>query len=126
MDKSESPIVVWFDTNAYNTEGQMTRELLQETLGNLMVFTDKNEYKRFLGRDLKIKRLVLIISGQLGKEIVPIIHNLTSILSIYVYCKDKKAHEEWTKQYTKVNNLSSYCSFHVSNFYIGSSCHYNT
>lgn len=103
---SESPVVVWFDTNAYKEENQKTRESLEATIGNLMVLDDKAGFNRLLGRDAKIKRLVLIISGQLGKEFISSIHHFTSILSIYVFCVDKKSNEEWAKEYTKVKNLS--------------------
>jgi hypothetical protein len=81
-NNSESPIIVWFDTNAYEEGNRVTRELLQATIGSLMIFNDKVECKRLFGRDLNIKRLVLIISGQLGKEFIPLIHGYTSIVAI--------------------------------------------
>ncbi len=57
-DNSESPIIVWFDTKAFDEENKMTREFLQETIGKLMPFNNKTKYRRFFGRDLCIKRSV--------------------------------------------------------------------
>ncbi len=47
-------------------------------------------------------RLILIVSGQLGRKLVPQIHHLRQLSSIYVFCMDKQANERWTRQFTKV------------------------
>jgi hypothetical protein len=44
--------------------------------------------------DVTIDKLFLITSDQLGKEIVPIIHDLPQILYIYIFCID--IYEHWT------------------------------
>ncbi|CAF1482233.1 unnamed protein product, partial [Rotaria sp. Silwood1] len=44
----------------------------------------------------------MIVSGQLGRIIVPTIHEVRQAVSIYVYCMNKKAHQEWTQSFSKV------------------------
>ncbi|CAF3749135.1 unnamed protein product [Rotaria sp. Silwood1] len=44
----------------------------------------------------------MVVSGQLGRKIVPTIHSLRQVISIYVYCFDKKRNEEWACKYAKV------------------------
>ncbi|CAF1071152.1 unnamed protein product [Rotaria sordida] len=44
----------------------------------------------------------MIVSGQLGKEIVPSIHNLRQVMSIYVYCMNKAINEQWASRFVKV------------------------
>ncbi|CAF1353988.1 unnamed protein product [Rotaria sordida] len=44
----------------------------------------------------------MIVSGRLGREIVPSIHELRQVISIYVYCMDKKSHEQWACNFEKV------------------------
>ncbi|CAF3158929.1 unnamed protein product [Rotaria sp. Silwood2] len=44
----------------------------------------------------------MVVSGQLGREIVPSIHNLRQVISIYVYCFDKKRNEQWACKHAKV------------------------
>jgi hypothetical protein len=51
----------------------------------------------------KDDRIVLIISGRFGEILVPRIHSLRQVSSIYVYCKDKKRNEPWANQFKKVN-----------------------
>ncbi|CAF1143075.1 unnamed protein product [Rotaria sp. Silwood1] len=44
----------------------------------------------------------MIVSGQLGKEIVPSVHNLQQVVSIYVYCMNKEINEQWSSRFSKV------------------------
>ncbi|CAF3985218.1 unnamed protein product [Rotaria sp. Silwood1] len=47
----------------------------------------------------------MIVSGQLGKEIVPSVHNLQQVISIYVYCMNKEINEQWASRFTKVKAI---------------------
>ncbi|CAF3810032.1 unnamed protein product [Rotaria sp. Silwood1] len=47
----------------------------------------------------------MIVSGQLGREIIPSIHELQQVISIYVYCIDKKGHEQWARNFAKVKAI---------------------
>ncbi|CAF3717048.1 unnamed protein product [Rotaria sp. Silwood1] len=44
----------------------------------------------------------MIVSGRLGREIVPSIHQLQQIILIYVYCSDKESHKAWADKFSKV------------------------
>ncbi|CAF1184666.1 unnamed protein product [Rotaria sordida] len=44
----------------------------------------------------------MIVSGQLGKEIVPSVHNFRQVMSIYVYCINKAINEQWASRFVKV------------------------
>ncbi|CAF4869195.1 unnamed protein product, partial [Rotaria sp. Silwood2] len=44
----------------------------------------------------------MIVSGQLGKEIVPAVQNLQQVTSIYVYCMNKEINEQWANRFAKV------------------------
>ncbi|CAF1143683.1 unnamed protein product [Rotaria sp. Silwood1] len=44
----------------------------------------------------------MIVSGRLGQDIVPSIHELRQVISIYVYCMDKSRHEQWARNFAKV------------------------
>ena len=45
----------------------------------------------------------LICSSSLGQIIVPQIHALENIQSIYMYCRDKQYRKQWSEDYTKVS-----------------------
>ncbi|CAF1659939.1 unnamed protein product, partial [Didymodactylos carnosus] len=46
------------------------------------------------------EKIVLIVSGTYGRELVPCLHDLTQLNCIYVYCADNAHNEEWSKNYT--------------------------
>jgi hypothetical protein len=68
----------------------------------LKKFEDVRECQQYIEQRSNSDRLILIVSGQLGREIVPLIDNLRQILSIYVYCIGKKSNEQWTLKFAKV------------------------
>lgn len=47
-------------------------------------------------------RLILITSGRAGRELVPKIHQLTQVASIYVFCIDENTHKKWACRFFKV------------------------
>lgn len=100
-----SKLIVWYDAHAYDDEHAPTRELLKGTLGDIFIMNDKQEWQRLIGRNCISQRLILIISGQFGCEIVPKIHESSNILSIYVYCQDKARNQAWANDYSKVNYI---------------------
>lgn len=104
-NKSQSRLTVWYDADAYKSENEETRKLLEGTLGNVLVMCDETEYNRLLSRDHSLQRLVLIISGRLSRELLPRLHHATNILAIYIYCQNKKAYEGYVREYSKVNIL---------------------
>ncbi len=67
----------------------------------LRMFTEKNECIKCIHDSLEAKKQpFLITSGQMGALIVPEIHQKLSG-KIYVFCAQRKVHEEWTRLYDK-------------------------
>ncbi|CAF1459124.1 unnamed protein product [Adineta steineri] len=44
----------------------------------------------------------MVVSGRLGREIVPLIQKVRQVISIYVYCMDEKGNKEWSRKFAKV------------------------
>ncbi|CAF5088812.1 unnamed protein product, partial [Rotaria sp. Silwood1] len=44
----------------------------------------------------------MVVSGRLGQAIVPSIHKIRQIISIYVYCIDKERNKQWAVNFPKV------------------------
>ncbi|CAF5086200.1 unnamed protein product, partial [Rotaria sp. Silwood1] len=56
-------------------------------------------------RSIEREKIVLIVSGGYGREIVPRIHDLIQVNCIYVYCYDKARHEEWSTDFSKIRSI---------------------
>ena len=115
-DNLETFSIFWLDPQVNQTEDNRNAQLkLREIINHLKTFDDQNEcHQRILSLSQE-DRLVLIVSGRCGQQLVPKIHHLRQVSSIYVYCMDKKANEQWAKDFIKIK---CYCSIERSH-----SCH---
>jgi len=98
--------IFWLDAEVNATEDNRHTQLkLREIINHLKTFDDQDEcYQRILSLSTQ-DRLILIVSGRCGRQLVPQIHHLRQVSSIYVYCMDKKANEQWAKDFIKIKSV---------------------
>jgi tetratricopeptide (TPR) repeat protein len=97
--------LIWLDAIVNDSfENIETQQRLRTFINHLKTFQNGNECKQYI-ESLPKDRFVLIVSGRLGQEIVPDIHNLRQVYSIYVYCLDKERNERWAKRYPKIKGV---------------------
>jgi hypothetical protein len=113
--------LLWLDASVNMTDDNLhARDELQSIFNQLKTFENPTECEQYIRSMLVEDRIVLIVSGQLGREIVPRIHSLEQLLSVYVYCYDQNANEQWSSQYKKVtkkNNLYNNLKGLLHNFF---------
>ncbi|CAF4319511.1 unnamed protein product, partial [Rotaria sp. Silwood2] len=107
-DKSDTNIIiemfliVWLDANVNKTkDNEETYKALRASINYLKTFDNIQEGETYI-QSIHREKIILIISGGFGMEIVGRIHDFEQINSIYIYCGDKALHEEWSKNYSKV------------------------
>jgi hypothetical protein len=107
-DNLETFGLLWLDANVDTSEeNRQAQKQLRHIINHLKIFDNQNLCQQYILSVSSQNRLILIVSGRLGQEIVPHIHHLRQISSIYVYCMDKKTNEKWAKHFTKVILSSS-------------------
>jgi len=94
--------LVWLDKDVNVKGTRNTEQRLRSIINHLKKFQDVQQCQQYIEQRSQRDRLVLIVSGHLGREIVPAIHKLRQVISIYVYCMDKKSNEQWGSNFTKV------------------------
>jgi tetratricopeptide (TPR) repeat protein len=47
----------------------------------------------------------MIISGSVGQHIVPRVHNMSQVDSIFIFCGNRKRHEQWAKEWPKIKGV---------------------
>ncbi|CAF1595707.1 unnamed protein product [Rotaria magnacalcarata] len=94
--------LIWLDANANGKETRDTEQKLRSIINNLKKFQDVKQCQKYIEERSKNDRLVMIVSGQFGREIVPSIHKLRQVISIYVYCFDKVRNKQWSDKFAKV------------------------
>jgi hypothetical protein len=94
--------LIWLDANANAMDARNTEQKLRSIINHLKKFRNVEQCQEYIEQRSQKDRLVLIVSGQLGREIVPSIHKFRQVISIYVYCMDKKRNEQWACKFKKV------------------------
>ncbi|CAF0769370.1 unnamed protein product [Rotaria sordida] len=98
----ESFVCLWLDKSVNKTEDNIdTQKELRQIINDLRTFDNSDECEKYI-RQITQEKVVLIVSGGLGRQIVPRLHDLPQFSACYIFCQDKKANEEWAKKYNKI------------------------
>ncbi|CAF1224302.1 unnamed protein product [Adineta ricciae] len=94
--------LLWLDAAIHtNTENQEAQKQLRACINHVIPFEDPNRCQRYIQTTSSQDRLVLIVSGRLGREVVPLIHQIRQLSSVYVYCMDEEGNKKWAKDFKK-------------------------
>lgn len=103
-DNLETCSLLWLDSTINNSEQNLhTQQRLQTIINHFVTFEDSTSCEDYIRSIPNHDRIIIIVSGLSGRQLVPRIHQIEQVDSIYVYCMDRKTNEKWTKNFTKVN-----------------------
>ncbi|CAF0820146.1 unnamed protein product [Rotaria sordida] len=101
----ESFACLWLDQNVNSTKDNLqTQKELRQVINHLRIFDNIDECEQYI-RQITNEKLVLIVSGSLGRQVVPQLHDLPQFSACYIFCQDQKANEQWANKYHKVNGV---------------------
>ncbi|CAF1195107.1 unnamed protein product [Adineta steineri] len=105
----ESFSLIWLNNNK-NVDIQ--REL-RSIINHIETFHDVEECKNYIDKTSENDRLVLVTNGEFGQQIIPSIHQLRQISSIYINSEDK----QWTNDTPKIKGIHAEMDELVSQIY---------
>jgi tetratricopeptide (TPR) repeat protein len=102
----QNVMLIWLDSSIDKdtTDCQNTITQLRRTVNDVNTFTDGDQCIQFI-HTITNNKACMIISGSLGQHIVPRVHNMFQVDSIFIFCGNKKRHEEWTKEWSKIEGV---------------------
>jgi len=99
----EEYVLMWSDPTVNSTEEiRKAQQSLSKNFSQLNTYESVDKCENAIRKLSTTSRVILIISGTFGKELVPRIHDLHQILTIYVFCFQRDKYIEWAKDYNKV------------------------
>lgn len=108
----ETYSLIWLDASVNDShENIEAQKQLRTSINYLVTFEDDQECLQYIESASKDDRIIFIVSGKLGQIIVPKIVQYRQLVSIYIYCMNKTANEQWVKQVNKVSYI-----FHVVDY----------
>ncbi|CAF1099350.1 unnamed protein product [Adineta steineri] len=94
--------LIWLDANVDVKDTRDTEVKLRSIINHIKKFQDIKQCQQYIEQTSQKDRLILIVNGRLGQEIVPYIHQLRQVISIYVYCMDRTSNQQWAFKFTKI------------------------
>lgn len=99
-------LVVWLDGNINENAADFQNSIakLREVSNAVVTHTNVDKCMAFINATKDIK-IFIISSGALGQTTIPMIHDLSQIEAIYIFCQDKMLCEKWAKKWSKIKGV---------------------
>jgi tetratricopeptide (TPR) repeat protein len=99
-------LLIWVDArfDRSNEDCQYTLAKLQSVVNHVKTFTEPRLCIQYL-HSIDNEKAFVISSGSLGEHLVPNIHPMPQVDTIYIFCKNKSQHEQWTKNWAKIKGV---------------------
>lgn len=100
---SEIFCILWLDDNVKSDDNRDTEQSLRSIINRFKRFNNSDHCADYILNQSPDDRVILIVSGTLGRILVPKLNKVRQLISIYIYCMNVKRNKEWSKPYAKVN-----------------------
>jgi hypothetical protein len=98
--------LIWVDTNIdKSTEDyQNTITQLRNVVNDINVFTKQDEAVDFL-TDVDEVKVFLIADDSIGQQIIPLIHDVPQLDSVYIFCNTQNQSKQWINKWIKIRGV---------------------
>ncbi|CAF0970358.1 unnamed protein product [Adineta steineri] len=106
IQQMQNVLLIWLDSNIdeTNNDCQNTITKLRRVVNDINIHTNGDQCLEFI-QTIIDKKVCLIVSGSLGQHIVPRVHNISQVDSIFIFCGNKNYHEQWAKDWPKIKGV---------------------
>ncbi|CAF1175285.1 unnamed protein product, partial [Didymodactylos carnosus] len=98
----EDLTIVWLDHNIDHFSDRKVR--LCRIINYLKIFDNIEQCIKYI-KSIQIEKIFFIVSGTLGKDIIPIVVDESQIVFIYIFSFKKDEHELWSNKYKKIRGV---------------------
>ncbi|CAF0869487.1 unnamed protein product [Adineta ricciae] len=106
IESTQNIILIWLDRNIDTTkaEYQNTIAKLQAIISDVEIYTDVDQCVQFI-ETIDDRKICMITSGSLGQHIVPRVHDMTQVDSIFIFCGNRERYENWARAWSKIKEV---------------------
>ncbi|CAF1029291.1 unnamed protein product [Adineta steineri] len=106
IQQAQNVLLIWLDSNIAETNDdcQNTIIKLRCIVNDINTFIDGDQCLEFI-QTIVDKKVCMIISGSLGQHTVSRVHSMSQVDSIFIFCGNKKYHEQWAKDWPKIKDV---------------------
>ncbi|CAF4308420.1 unnamed protein product, partial [Rotaria magnacalcarata] len=101
-------LLIWFDGNIDKNHEDFQDYFteLRNIVSTFEKFNDVNRCAEYLRR-IEFEKVFLIVSGTLNKDILPLVHDMIQIDTIFFLTRDKNRYKQLEKKWSKVQIVSA-------------------
>ncbi len=101
----ETYSILWLDPSVNDVKEYIdAQQRLRASINYIRTFKNKDDCEQYIRSVPAKDRIIFIVNNQLGQQLIPCIHQLRQIFSIYIYSTDNKRTGQWTKEFKKVKS----------------------
>ncbi|CAF1497392.1 unnamed protein product [Adineta steineri] len=106
MQRMQNVLLIWLDNNINESSADCsnTIEQLKCVVNNVNTFIDGDECYKFI-QTINNNKVCMIVSGSLGKHIVPHVHHMSQVDTIFIFCNNQESHKQWAKEWSKIKGV---------------------
>ena len=99
-------LLVWVDAKIKQSTSDFRHSLqqLRAVVSDFNVFTEAEACVHFL-QSVKDEKAFVITSGAMGQALLPQIHSMTQVDTIFIFCGDRARHKPWSRQWSKIKDV---------------------
>ena len=103
----QNVLLIWLDNNIdeNSADYRNTMQQLRHAVNSINTYTDGEKVAWNFWRQMVEEKICMIISGSLGQRIVPHVHDMSQVDSIFIFCSIKECHEVWAKEWPKIKGV---------------------
>ncbi|CAF1322133.1 unnamed protein product [Adineta steineri] len=104
--RMQNALLVWLDNNISedNADCNNIIKQLKHVINNVNMFTDDEECIEFI-QTIIDNKVCMITSATLGQHIVPRLHDISQVDSIFIFCNNQEWHKQWAKDWPKIKGV---------------------
>ncbi|CAF4085708.1 unnamed protein product [Adineta steineri] len=108
IQRMQNVLLIWLDSNINenNADCNNTIKQLKRVVNSINTFTDGKQCVEFI-QTINNNKICMIISGSLGEHIVPRVHNMSQVDTIFIFCNNQEWHKQWAKEWPKIKGVSA-------------------
>ncbi|CAF1070498.1 unnamed protein product [Adineta steineri] len=106
IQQVQNVFLIWLDSKIDETNGecQNTITKLRRAVNDISTYTNDDQCLEFI-QTVMDRKICMVISGSLGQHIVPRVHSMSQVDSIFIFCGNRKRHEQWAKDWSKIRGV---------------------
>ncbi|CAF1081830.1 unnamed protein product [Adineta steineri] len=106
MQRMQNVLLIWLDSNINDNNAgcNNTIKQLKRVVNNINTFTNGKECVEFI-QTITNNKVCMIVSGSLGQHIVPHVHDMSQVDTIFIFCDNQQWHKQWAEEWSKIKGV---------------------